>query len=79
MNDENLTFEVSIQRLEQIVRKMERGDVPLDEALKLFQEGTGLVQHCGKLLDKAELEVKTILPDPNGQPTEAEFDHGTDF
>ena len=54
MNEQNKTFEGNMQRLEQIVRAMERGDVALDESLKLFQEGTALVQSCGKLLDKAE-------------------------
>ncbi len=44
MNQNNKTFEANMQRLEQIVRAMERGDVPLDESLKLFQEGTELVR-----------------------------------
>ena len=55
MNPENMTFEASMQRLEQIVRTMERGDAPLEESLKLFQEGTELVRSCGKLLEEAEL------------------------
>ena len=60
MNLNNKTFEENMQRLEQIVRAMERGDVALDESLKLFEEGTELVRHCGKLLDEAELQVKKI-------------------
>ena len=55
MNQKNHTFEEKMHRLEQIVRAMERGDVPLEESLKLFQEGTALVESCGKLLDEAEL------------------------
>ena len=51
MNQQNHSFEASMTRLEQIVRAMERGDVALEESLKLFQEGTELVRHCGKLLD----------------------------
>ena len=51
MNQQNKTFEENMHRLEQIVRTMERGDVPLEESLKLFQEGTELVRCCGKLLD----------------------------
>ena len=43
------SFEESMTRLEQIVHQMERGDVPLEESLKLFQEGTELVQSCQKL------------------------------
>ena len=39
MNEKNMTFEQSMQRLEQIVRSLERGDAPLEESLKLFQEG----------------------------------------
>ena len=62
-----------MQRLEQIVRAMERGDVPLEESLKLFREGTELVESCGKLLDEAELQVKKIATDAQGQPVEEEF------
>ena len=73
MNPENMTFEASMQRLEQIVRTMERGDAPLEESLKLFQEGTELVRSCGKLLDEAELQVKKILTAPDGSPVEEDF------
>ena len=76
MNQENKTFESNLQRLEQIVRAMERGDVPLEESLKLFQEGTELVRSCGKLLDDAELQVKKIMTAPDGSPVEEAFDDG---
>ena len=71
----NATFEENMQRLEQIVRAMERGDVPLDESLKLFQEGTELVRSCGKLLDEAQLQVTKIMTAADGSPVEEEFDH----
>ena len=74
MNQQNNTFEQSMQRLEQIVRAMERGDVALEESLKLFQEGTELVRSCGKLLDEAELQVKKIMTAPDGSPVEEDFD-----
>lgn len=74
MNEQNKTFEGNMQRLEQIVRAMERGDVPLEESLKLFQEGTDLVRQCGKLLDDAELQVKKIMTAPDGNPVEEEFE-----
>ena len=61
MNQPNQTFEASMARLEQIVRAMERGDVALEESLKLFQEGTELVSNCQKLLDEAQLQVKKIM------------------
>ena len=75
MNQENKTFEQSMQRLEQIVRAMERGDVALEESLKLFQEGTELVRSCGKLLDEAELQVKKVMTDAAGNPVEESFEH----
>ncbi len=52
---------------------MERGDVPLEESLKLFQEGTELVQQCQKLLDEAQLQVNMIMVAPDGSPVEEEF------
>lgn len=67
------TFEENMSRLEQIVRTMERGDVPLEESLKLFQEGTALVQTCGKLLDDAELQIKKIAVAADGSPEEEAF------
>lgn len=73
MNQNNKTFEENMGRLEQIVRAMERGDVALEESLKLFQEGTELVRSCGKLLDEAELQVKKIMTDSNGDPVEEAF------
>ena len=75
MNQQNKTFEEKMHRLEQIVRTMERGEVALEESLKLFQEGTELVRSCGKLLDEAELQVKKILTDVNGEPVEEAFEH----
>lgn len=68
------SFEEKMERLEQIVRTMERGDVPLEESLKLFTEGTALVQECGKLLDEAELQVKKIVVGSDGAPVEDDFD-----
>jgi exodeoxyribonuclease VII small subunit len=73
MNQENQTFEASMARLEQIVRAMERGDVALEESLKLFQEGTELVRNCQKLLDDAQLQIKKIMMAPDGSPVEEEF------
>lgn len=73
MNQPNNTFEQSMTRLEQIVRAMERGDVALEESLKLFQEGTELVRSCQKLLDEAQLQVKKIMTAPDGSPVEEAF------
>ena len=73
MSEKNRTFEENMLRLEQIVRAMERGDVALEESLKLFQEGTELVRSCGKLLDDAKLQVKMIMTAPDGSPVEEDF------
>lgn len=74
MDKNNMTFEASMARLEQIVRAMERGDVPLEESLKLFQEGTELVRNCQKLLDDAQLQVNKIMTAADGSPVEERFD-----
>ena len=73
MNEQNRSFEQNMARLEQIVRAMERGDVALEESLKLFQEGTELVRSCNKLLDEAQLQVKKIMTAPDGSPVEEAF------
>ena len=73
MNEKNTTFEENLKRLEQIVRAMERGDVALEESLKLFQEGTELVRNCQKLLDEAQLQVKKIMTAADGSPVEEDF------
>ena len=75
MEKQNKSFESNMQRLEQIVRAMERGDVALEESLKLFQEGTELVRSCNELLDKAQLQVKMIMTAPDGSPVEEDFPH----
>ena len=74
MSQINPTFEENMQRLEQIVRAMEGGEVPLEESLKLFQEGTELVRTCGKLLDEAQLQVNKIAVAEDGSPMEEPFD-----
>ena len=72
MAERSKTFEASMERLEAIVRQLEQGNVPLEESLKLFQEGTNLVQGCTKLLDTAELEVVKLMKGPDGEPVEQE-------
>lgn len=73
MNQTNKTFEENMQRLEQIVRSLERGEATLEDSLKLFREGTELVESCGKLLDEAELQVKKISTAADGSPVEEDF------
>lgn len=73
MSQNKPSFEDNMKRLEQIVRAMERGDVPLEESLKMFQEGTELVRSCSKILDEAQLMVKKISSAADGSPTEEDF------
>ena len=73
MKKNDKTFEENLNRLEEIVRTMERGEVTLDKSLELFQEGTALLQICGKMLDDAELQVKKIIPQADGTSGEEDF------
>ena len=73
MDQQHHSFEASMTRLEQLVRARERGDVALEESLKLFQEGTELVRHCGKLLDDAQLQVQKVMAGPDGSPVMEDF------
>ena len=73
MSKQSKTFEESMSRLEQIVRAMERGDVALEESLKLFQEGTELVRSCSKLLDDAQLQIHKVMAAADGSPVMEDF------
>lgn len=77
MKKESMTFEQSVTRLEEIVRQMENGDVALEEALKLFEEGTALAASCNKLLDNAELNVLQMTKGADGAPVETELQDET--
>lgn len=74
MSKQSKTFEESMGRLEQIVRSLEQGNVPLEESLKLFQEGTELVRGCSKLLDDAELQIRKVMTAADGSPVMEDFD-----
>lgn len=66
------SFEQALARLEQIVKALEGGNVPLEDLIKLFDEGTGLVKLCTERLDKAEEKVK-LLQMKGGILTEEDF------
>lgn len=67
MSEKSMKFEASMERLEAIVRQLEQGNAPLDESLKLFQEGTKLVQSCAKQLDSAEQEIVKLTKPPTAR------------
>ena len=72
------SFESAMGRLEQIVRSLEQGNVPLEESLKLFREGTELVRSCTKHLDDAQLQIQKVMTGADGSPVLEDFhDDGT--
>lgn len=72
------SFESAMGRLEQIVRSLEQGNVPLEESLKLFREGTELVRSCTKQLDDAQLQIQKVMTAADGSPVMEDFhDDGT--
>ena len=73
MSEKSQTFETSMQRLEEIVRPLEQGNVPLEASLKLFQEGTALVKSCTALLDSAEQQIVKLMKTADGTPAETEY------
>lgn len=73
MPTKKLTFEQSLARLDEIVKALEKGDQPLEEALGLFEEGTDLIRSCGKVLDQAEQKIVTLSRGPDGEPVETPF------
>lgn len=69
-----MDFEKKLTRLEQIVEKMESGDLALEDSLKLFEEGVKLSRDCNTQLSDAEQKVKVLLSvDPNGNATTKDF------
>ena len=72
--EQSKSFEAAMKRLEEIVRTMERGELPLEESLKLFEEGTALVRSCAKQLDEAEMKIVKLMKGPDGEPVEQEFE-----
>lgn len=74
MPEQDLSFELSLKRIEEIVKSLETGSAPLDESMKLFEEGTALIRRCGEMLDKAEQQVVRLKKGPDGEPQELPFD-----
>lgn len=69
-----MDFEKNLIRLEQIVAKMEKGDLTLDDSLKLFEEGVKLSKECHTCLTEAENRVKILMGnDANGNPLIQDF------
>ncbi len=68
-----MAFEKKLKRLEEIVEKMEEGEISLDDSLKLFEEGVKLSRECGKELTEAEQKVKILLSTDNNKIKTEDF------
>jgi exodeoxyribonuclease VII small subunit len=62
-----LPFEKALEELENIVRRLERGDVPLEDSIAIYERGEALKKHCEALLKKAEARIEKITIGPDGQ------------
>jgi exodeoxyribonuclease VII small subunit len=65
----DLTFEECLARLEQIVAALEGGNLPLEESLKVFEEGVALARRCGRYLEEAERRIEVLAKDETGTAT----------
>ena len=78
MNDKskenNLDFEKTLAKLENIIEALEDGDLPLNESIKTFEEGVKLTKHCQELLTKAELKIQKLLEKDDGTLDLEDFD-----
>jgi exodeoxyribonuclease VII small subunit len=67
------SFETSLEALEQIVHKLEQGDLALEESLGLFEQGIRLSRECQERLSQAERRIEVLLRDQQGRPLVAPF------
>ena len=70
---ETVSFEQALKRLDEIVRHLEKGDLPLKDSLTLFEEGTKLLSSCNTMLEEAEQKVVRLRKGPDGAPEELPF------
>ena len=68
-----IDFEKSLTRLEEVVRRLEHANLPLDEAMRLFEEGVELAQKCQKQIEEAEGRVEILLKSADGKLAPAPF------
>ena len=69
----DLKFEDCLARLEQIVAALEGGNLPLEESLKVFEEGVALARHCSRSLEDAERRIEILVKDETGATTARPF------
>jgi len=71
-----MKFEAALGKLEQIVGKLEEGDLPLDDSLKMFEEGVKLARLCSGKLDDAQSKIEVLMKSEDGKSETAPFDAG---
>ena len=64
---DDLPFETALAQLEDIVRQLEKGDVPLDKSVEIYERGEALKRHCEALLKRAEARIQKITLGPDGR------------
>ena len=67
-------FETSMKRLEEIVHDLEKGDLALEDSLKVFEEGMDLIKFCSEKLEEVEQKVTMLVKDGNGKYAHRPFD-----
>ncbi|MEC9377249.1 MAG: exodeoxyribonuclease VII small subunit [Candidatus Neomarinimicrobiota bacterium] len=72
--EKNPPFEVALEKLENLVEKMESGEATLEQSLEWFEEGMGLIKSCRLQLEKAEQKVQTLIKDSGGKLSLKEID-----
>lgn len=75
---DNITFEDAIKELEEVVKKLEEGNIPLETSLELFKKGVTLTECCNNILTKAQNSVKLLYRDKSNSLTEIPFEVGNE-
>lgn len=73
MKEESVSFEKAVGELEDIVKKLEKGELTLDESIEYFQKGVELTKYCSKRLDEAERSITMLVEGENGQIIEKDM------
>ncbi len=71
--EQGRTFETSLEALEQIVRQLEDGNLPLEKSLELFEQGVRLSRECQERLSQAERRIEVLLRDNQGRPVTSPY------
>ncbi len=77
-DEKEIKFEDALARLEGVVDRLESGELPLEESLRLFEEGVHLTKVCTHRLEEAERRITILLKDERGEVLESPFDEGQD-